>query len=177
MPTTETSVNKVYGPIVLVSLALSAPLFASGENPDASFYKSAAEGGLAEVQLGQLAQDKSITLSVQEFGLMMLTDHSVANEKLRMLAERKNIELPDSPSVGQMAAKTKLEVLSGATFDKSFIKGMLTDHQETIKTFEKEARSGQDPDAKSFAQATLPTLKIHLKKIQAIAAAQGIEAG
>jgi putative membrane protein len=147
----------------------------AAENPDATFYKKAAEGGIAEVQLGKLAQDKSSTASVKEFGAMMVTDHSAANEKLTALAAKKDIKLPTSPSVGQTATKTKLEVLSGATFDKSYIKGMVEDHQEDIKEFQNEAASGHDPDAKAYAVATLPTLKAHLKKIQAIAAAEGVE--
>jgi len=158
-----------------MSLALPVSVFAA-DNPDASFYKKAAEGGLAEVELGKLAQDKSPTQSVKEFGSMMIKDHSAANEKLKAIAEAKSIKLPTSPSVGQMATKTKLEVLTGKTFDKSYIKGMVADHKEDIKEFQKEASSGQDAEAKAYAAATLPTLKAHLKKIEAIAAAEGVDA-
>jgi putative membrane protein len=66
--------------------------------------------------------------------------------------------------------------MTGATFDKSYIKGMMQDHQEDIQEFETEANSGKDPDAKAFAAASLPMLKAHLKKIQAVAAAQGVDA-
>jgi putative membrane protein len=167
--------SKLCVAVIAISLTLPASLLAA-ENPDATFYKKAAEGGMAEVELGKLVQDKSPTSSVKEFGGMMITDHSAANDKLKAIAERKNIKLPTSPSVSQMATKTKLEVLSGTTFDKSYIKGMVKDHQEDIKEFQTEASQGQDPDAKAYAAATLPTLKAHLKKIQAIAAAQGVDA-
>jgi putative membrane protein len=159
-----------------MSLALPVLVFAA-DNPDASFYNKAAEGGMAEVELGKLAQDKSPTQSVKDFGAMMIKDHSAAYEKLKAIAEGKNIKLPTSPSVGQMATKTKLDVLSGKTFDKSYIKGMVADHQEDIKEFQKEVSTGQDADAKAYAAATLPTLRAHLKKIQAIAAAQGVDGG
>ena len=167
--------NKFCCAVVSMSLALPVSVFAA-ENPDESFYKKAAEGGLAEVELGKLAQDKSPTQSVKEFGSMMIKDHSAANEKLKAIAEAKSLKLPTSPSVGQMATKTKLEVLSGKTFDKSYIKGMVADHKEDIKEFQKEASTGQDADAKAYAAATLPTLKAHLKKIEEIAAAQGVDA-
>jgi putative membrane protein len=157
-----------------VCMALPVALFGA-DNPDSSFYKKAAEGGLAEVQMGQLAQDKSSTQSVKDFGAMMMKDHSAANDKLKGIAEGKGIKLPTSPSVVQMASKGKLDVLTGNTFDKSYIKGMVKDHQEDIAEFQKEASNGQDPDAKAFAAATLPTLKMHLKKIQEIAAAQGVK--
>jgi putative membrane protein len=152
------------------ALILPFTVLGADSNPDAAFYKSAAEGGMAEVQLGTLAQQKSSNPSVTEFGAMMVKDHSAANEKLKALAESKNVKLPSSPSMGQMATKTKLEVLSGNTFDKSYIKGMIDDHEEDIKEFKKEAAAGQDPDAKAYAAATLPTLQAHLKKIQSIAA-------
>jgi putative membrane protein len=169
--------NKVTLAIATLAFALPGALVVAADNPDAAFYKKAAEGGLAEVELGKLAQEKSANQSVKDFGAMMVTDHSAANDKLKAIAERKSIKLPTSPSVGQMASKTKLEVLSGNTFDKSYIKGMVKDHQEDIKEFQKEAISGQDADAKAYAAATLPTLKKHLKLIQSIAAAQGVDAG
>jgi putative membrane protein len=167
--------KRMYCAAVAMAFACSASVAMADENPDAAFYKKAAEGGIAEVQLGKLAQDKAPTASVKEFGAMMVTDHSAANDKLKAIASRKGIKLPTSPSVVQMATKTKLEVLSGPAFDKSYIKGMVEDHEEDIKEFQTEAASGRDPDAKAYAVATLPTLQTHLKKIQAIAAAQGVD--
>ena len=164
-------------PLIAVGVCMALPLtLFAADNPDATFYKKAAEGGIAEVEMGQLAQNKSSTQSVKDFGAMMMKDHSAANDKLKAIADGKGIKLPTSPSVMQKASKAKLEVLTGTTFDKSYIKGMVEDHQEDIKEFQKEASSGQDPDAKAFAAATLPTLKAHLKKIQEIAAALGVNA-
>jgi putative membrane protein len=144
--------------------------------PDLPFYRNAAEGGMAEVAMGSLAQQKAHSPSLKEFGAQMVKDHSAANEKLKALAQSKNITLPANPSVEEMAAKAKLQVLSGDAFDKSYIKGMIKDHEEDIAEFKKEATSGQDPDARAFASATLPTLQAHLKKIQSIAADAGISA-
>jgi predicted outer membrane protein len=60
---------------VLAFLILAAPLAAFGAdaNPDASFYKHAAEGGLFEVDAGNLAQQKSSNQAVKDFGAMMIT--------------------------------------------------------------------------------------------------------
>jgi putative membrane protein len=161
----------------LLCMALAFPLAASAADstPDESFYKKAAEGGLAEVELGKLAQEKSSNASVKEFGGMMVMDHSAANEKLKAIAASKKVKLPTTPSVAQMATKTKLQLLSGNTFDESYIKGMIQDHEEDIKEFQKEATSGQDPEAKAYAAATLPTLQTHLKRIQHVAASAGVK--
>lgn len=163
---------------VTLSLALALPVIAFGAapSPDSDFYKNAAEGGIAEVQLGNLAQEKSANPSVKGFGAMMVSDHTAAEQKLQAIAASKNIKLPTSSSVGQTATKAKLEVLSGDSFDKSYITDMIKDHQDDIAMFKKEAALGQDPDAKAYAIATLPTLEKHLKKIESIAAAARISA-
>jgi putative membrane protein len=158
------------------ALMLTLPMIAfAASNPDASFYKNAAEGGIAEVDAGRLAQDKANSQSVKDFGAMMVKDHSAANEKLQALATSKNITLPTTPSVAQMASKTKLDVLSGDTFDKSYVKGQIRAHRQTIALFRQEITSGQDADAKAFATATLPTVRAHLKAITAIATDMGIK--
>lgn len=157
-------------------LMLGLPALAlAASHPDASFYKNAAEGGIAEVEAGQLAQEKGNSQPVKDFGAMMVKDHSAANEKLKALASSKDITLPTSPSVGQMATKTKLNLLSGDTFDKSYVKGQISAHRQTIALFRKEMSSGRDADAKAFATATLPTVRSHLKAITAIAADMGIK--
>jgi putative membrane protein len=157
----------------MLVLLLPCAAFAA-DIPDIAFYRSAAEGGIAEVDMGNLAQQQARSPSVKEFGAMMVKDHSAANEKLKALAESKNITLPANSSVEEIATKAKLKVLSGSSFDKSYIKGMIKDHEEDIAEFKKEAASGQDPDARAFAKATLPTLEAHLKKIQSIAAEAGV---
>jgi len=149
-------------------------VFGADASPDSAFYKNAAEGGISEVELGNLAQTKSNNDSVKEFGAMMVKDHTAVNAKLKTVAASKDISLPTSARMGQMATKAKLEVLSGDAFDKSYIKGMIKDHEEDIAMFKKEAASGQDPDARAFAAAALPTLRAHLKKIKSIAAAAGV---
>lgn len=164
-------------PLILSAL-LVLPAFSvhAADIPDAAFYKQAAEGGIAEVQLGDLARQKSSNYSVKEFGAMMVKDHSAANDKLKAVADSKNITLPTGAGADGRAEKVKLELLSGESFDKSYIKGMIKDHQDDIAVFTKEATSGQDPDAVAYAKATLPTLKEHLNKIQSIAASAGISA-
>src|SRR5277367_5852190 len=105
----ETPMKKLSWTLAGLGMVLPLTLFAA-DNPDAAFYKKAAEGGIAEVQMGRLAQDKSSTPSVKDFGAMMMKDHSAANDKLKAIADGKGIKLPTSPSAMQIASKAKLEV-------------------------------------------------------------------
>ena len=158
-------------PAPLMLIIASAAAFAAA--PDASFYKTLAQGGIAEVEAGKLAQQKGADPKVKDFGAMMVKDHSAANEQLKALAAGKGIDLPGSSSTSQMAAKAKLEVLSGGTFDKSYVEDQVKAHRDTVELLKKEIATGQDPDAKAFAQKVLPTVESHLHAINQIAAAGG----
>ena len=163
--------------LALVGSPLTIYAASSGGSPDASFYKEAAQGGLAEVAQGELAQQKGQSTDVKGFGQKMVQDHSAANDQLGALARTKGIDLPTSPSVGQKAMLEKLKLLSGDRFDESYIEAMVQDHKDDIAAFAKEAQNGQDPEARQFAQSTLPTLKMHLSMIQSIAAKAHLPTG
>ena len=160
---------KLPAPLMLIIASTAA--FAAA--PDASFYKTLAQGGIAEVEAGKLAQQKGDDPKVKDFGAMMVKDHSAANEQLKALAAGKGIDLPGSSSTRQMATKARLEVLSGGTFDKSYVDEQVKAHRDTVELLKKEIATGQDPDAKAFAQKVLPTVESHLHAINQIAAAGG----
>jgi putative membrane protein len=165
--------RKLLAMIALVSPLAAAPLALGADNPDATFYKKAAESGIFEVDAGNQAQQKASMQSVKDFGAMMVKDHTAANNQLKTLAASKNISLPTSASVAQMTKKGELDVLTGDAYDKSYIMSQIKAHHEAIALFKKEIASGQDADAKSFAQQTLPTLQQHLKAARDIATQNG----
>jgi putative membrane protein len=169
----EIPMRKTLALLVLASPLAIAPLAFGADDPDAAFYKKAAEGGIFEVETGNQAEQKSSNQSIKDFASMLVKDHTAAGDELKTLAQSKSVSLPTSASVGQMAEKGKLDVLSGDTYDKSFIETQIKAHRRTIALFDKEAAAGQDEDAKSFAQKTLPTLKKHLKTATSIATQAG----
>jgi putative membrane protein len=156
-------------------LVCLGPLAAyAADTPDKGFYDKLAEGGLAEVSDATLAQQSATDPKLKDFAAMMIKDHSAANDKLSALAATKGVTLPTSASVTEMAAHAKLKLLSGDTFDKSYIKGQVSAHRSTIQLLHKEINTGQDQDAKDFAKSVLPTVQGHLKAINAIAIADGV---
>ncbi|HEY1464469.1 MAG TPA: DUF4142 domain-containing protein [Terriglobales bacterium] len=147
----------------------------STSSSDQMFVKEAAEGGMAEVELGQLALEKGSSDAVKQFGQRMVNDHGQANEKLKALASTKGIQLPAKPGAKDKATKARLSKMSGTSFDRAYMKDMLADHQKDIAAFQKESRSGSDPEIKQFASETLPTLQDHLKQAQGIGTGGGTQ--
>jgi putative membrane protein len=133
---------------------------------DQKFVMEAAKGGMAEVELGKLAQDKASSDQVKNFGKRMVDDHSKANDELQTLAKNKNITLPSDLDPKDKALKDRLSKLSGAQFDRAYMSAMLRDHQKDVSEFKMESSNGKDPDVKAFASKTLPTLEDHLKLAQ-----------
>ena len=133
---------------------------------DKSFIEEAAKGGMAEVQLGQLAAQKGGSEDVKKFGQKMADDHSKANDQLKQLASSKGVGLPTDIDRSAKREHDKLSKMSGADFDREYMKHMVSDHKKDVKDFQKEAKSAKDPDVKSFASSTLPTLEQHLQLAQ-----------
>src|ERR1700739_4430227 len=61
---------------------------------DKKFIEEAGEGGLAEVEFGQLAEQKGQSTDVKQFGQKMVSDHSKVNDQLKQIASQKNVSLP-----------------------------------------------------------------------------------
>jgi putative membrane protein len=135
---------------------------------DQKFMKEAAQGGQAEVELGQLAQQKAQSPDVKAFGQRMVNDHTKANEQLKQVASQKGVTLPSQPDAKDQAEKARLEKMSGAQFDKSYMNYMVSDHKKDVADFQKAAAHASDPDVKNFAQTTLPTLQSHLQEAESI---------
>lgn len=151
----------------LAALSLGAVLFAQNSanrlsNPDSTFATKAAQGGMAEVQMGQLATQNASNADVKTFGQRMVDDHTKANDKLKGILSGKGVTPPSSLDAKDQATYDRLSKLHGAEFDKAYMSDMVRDHRADVAEFEKEANSGSDSDLKNFASQTLPTLKEHL---------------
>lgn len=131
---------------------------------DKAFVTKAAQGGLAEVQLGQLAQQNASDSAVKQFGQRMVDDHGKANDQLKSLAEQKNVTLPTDLDAKDKAVYDRLKGMQGAAFDRAYMNDMVKDHTHDVAQFRHEAQAAKDPDVKNFASQTLPTLQDHLKQ-------------
>jgi putative membrane protein len=149
--------------ILAIAILVAGAVCAQTNRADEAFLKKAAEGGLAEVKFGELAQNSGTSSAVKRFGERMVTDHTRMNEEVQNLAAQKNISLPTSVSVKDEASYKLLQARSGASFDKAYVRDMIKDHKADIAEFEKEANTGSDPDIKTLASKALPTLLEHLR--------------
>jgi putative membrane protein len=145
--------------------ATSASATASGmQRADSGMLRDIAHANLAEIETGKLAMDKAGDAKLKEFARMMVDDHTKALGEVQQLAQSKNVTLPTEPDLKHKAAMTKLKVMSGGMFDKSYIKNAgVGDHVATEKLLKKTQTGAKDADVKALAAKMLPVVQAHLK--------------
>ena len=129
---------------------------------DTEFAVNAADAGLLEVKLGELAQVNASSDQVKAFGKMMVTDHNKANAELMALAQQKNITLPLSLSDKCQRDYDNLAKKTGKDFDDAYTDFMVKDHKNDLREFKEEGEDGKDADLKMWAAGKVAILEHHL---------------
>ena len=137
---------------------------------DVKFVKQEAAAGMAEVKIAQLAVTKAKRSDVRELAGTLVTDHTAVNGELTALAEKKGVELSTVIAPAHAATYQDLEKQSGAKFDKDFLAVIISDHKKCISNFEEASKEAKDADLKSWVDKTIPALKSHLDKAEALSA-------
>lgn len=139
------------------SLAMNGQVGSSGD-----FMVAAAEAGLTEVKLAELALERSNSAKVKEFAQMMLKDHNAANAELMKLAQKKNVSLPSSLCMECKATYDALSKTDGRAFDSTYMQLMVKDHRAVLEKFVFQSDKGGDSVVKKWAAGKIPTLQHHL---------------
>jgi putative membrane protein len=142
------------------SAADTAPGLTAGER---IFAERMAEGGLMEVKLGELAQQKAANQAVKDFGARMVKDHSQANEELKALATAKGVQLPTDLGKDSKAMFTKISSKTGDAFDKDYMQHMLVDHRKDLVMLKIKH---SDADLQAWQNKTLSVVEEHFKIAQ-----------
>lgn len=159
--------NEVRISILTALLALGGVRTAAAVDSPKSFLSDAIEDSRAEVQVCQLALQKSQNPDVKAFAQRLLKDHTALNQRIEAVARAKNVKLPDGTSLTEKATYEKLAHTSD-DFDKDFMDHNVSDHQDDIKKYSEQAQSGKDPEVKALASETVPKLQEHLRLAQAL---------
>ena len=138
---------------------------------DRKFVENTAKGGMTEVEVSRVAQQKAQNAQVKEFAGRMVADHGKANDELKSLAANKGVALPADAEKDARKHADDMNKHSGAKFDHEYMEMMVKDHKKTIKDFEHASKNAKDSDLRAWAAKTLPTLQEHLKMAEAAQAA------
>lgn len=133
---------------------------------DKKFMTMSAQTDMAELQLSNIALQKSSDDKVKTLAQKLIDDHTKSSTAMKQLAQQKGVTLPDQTDPKHLALATKLQGESGEKFDKDFIASNLADHKKVVKAYEAESSKGTDPDVKGFATQFLPPVQQHTQMIE-----------
>lgn len=154
------------------------------------FVKEVAIINTAEVQLGQLAQERAQNRDVKQFAAMMVRDHTQAGNELKQAVSAHGVQMPSGLDAKHESVMKRLRDMRGAEFDREYMKTMVEGHREARDLIQARARgtrnttstagtAGGDPIAQlesavgQWAMKTLPTVEQHLQKAQEISNTMG----
>lgn len=134
---------------------------------DRKFIEDAANSGMFEVQVAQLAAAKATDPQVKSFASMLVDHHTAANNELVKIANARKVELPAAPKRALRRDIEKLGKKEGAEFDREFVREVgIEAHEKDIRMFEKAREDVKDAELKAFVEKTLPVLREHLAHAQ-----------
>jgi putative membrane protein len=158
----------ILGLVCVIAATARADDQDSKMGPDQQFVLKVSAGGMAEVNMGNVAVERGASEEVKKFGRHMVKDHTKANKELADLANKKGLKVATDADAEQQKKMSQLLKLDGPAFDREYMMSQIKDHKEVIALFEKQMREGQDEDLKKWAGETLPRLREHLKMAEEI---------
>jgi putative membrane protein len=158
--------------IAVASLALATAALGQPDADTSKFLADTIRSNLAEVKMGELAQQRGDSDDVRDFGKMLATDHGMGVQKSSALAKTLGVTPPAEPSADAKMTYEALAKVSGKEFDRQFAMHMVMAHEKNIAEYRKQAGAGNSQVA-AFAKETLPTLEKHLQTAQSIGKEHG----
>lgn len=150
----------------------------NGETPqmmkDKMFLRQAAEGNIAEVQLGQLAAQKAASDDVKALGQKMVDEHTALNKDLEPLADSIGVMLPKRMNKEDQAEYDKLKGLSGDEFDTAYLTLMVKNHHKDLREFRLETADTQDSTLRETVMRGQRTIHRHMVDVDQLAKSKGI---
>jgi putative membrane protein len=141
---------------------------------DKIFLRQAAEGGLAEVKLSQLAVDKAGSDDVKAFAQKMIDDHIKLNANLAGIADSMGVKLSQSLDKEHQADYDKLSTLSGSDFDTQYLTLMVKAHHKDLHMFRIEAADAADPTLRDAVISAEKTIHDHTVMVDKLARDKGV---
>jgi putative membrane protein len=138
--------------LALAAVSACVPAFAQSPgqartaHQDTEFLKQANQGSRDEIDLAGIALKKSEDPDVKNFAQKMIDDHTKLLDDMKPFDMQAGLSIPDHDDASTDAEKAKLELLSGKTFDKAYIKEMVDGHHKVLEAFIAEEKSKRAND-------------------------------
>jgi predicted outer membrane protein len=127
------------------------------------FLIEAMQDTMAEIQICELALEKSPNEDVKQFAQQMIDEHGQMGRDMEKLAADKKLKAPREIRPEQEMTVDELSSLDGQNFEQRWIQYNIDVHERDIKVFSHYAGEEPDPEIRKMAENGVKMLRQHLK--------------
>ena len=132
------------------------------------FLSDALRTSLANVRMGELAAQQSADQRVRDYGTKLKRDFTTQVTEIERLLAPLGVPIPTEPSAGAQAHLAALARLSGKEFDMAFVQQLIWTHTDAVESYGGQTQANPDRSVHDFAAASLPMLREHLARAEAL---------
>lgn len=145
------------------AVAAVSPTSAALAKTDEALMMKVAMGGMMQLEASRLAMQKATAADVRAYADAEVAEQTGLKAKLEEIAAAKKVALPNTVDDKTQAMLTKLRGLSGAEFDRTYVREIGVEGHELLdKTMSQVESAGSDPTLKNLASAAHPLVRTHL---------------
>jgi predicted outer membrane protein len=142
---------------------------------DLRFLERGIDQSVTQIEMGELAAEKSSDEALSQLGRQVATDHEQIRQKLVELAQQRGVEVSArTPKETWQETIDQLQRQSGEDFDRAFLDMQLKTGQQLVELYQTQASNSTDTGLASFAITTLVQLQQHFATAQQLGAQHGL---
>ena len=150
-------------PAGAATVTASGQTRAAAAQQDASWAQATAQTDLAEIAIGNLAEQRAQHSATKMMAQVTISDHTKALASLKQVASQAGITLPTAPSTTQQSQAAQLKSVASSQFDATYDSIQIKGHELSISQTRTELADGSSSAVKGNAQAYLPVAEKHLQ--------------
>jgi putative membrane protein len=133
---------------------------------DVRFARRIVEDGFLKAEMGKLAVEKGKSEQVRNIGQGLIDDHGRWNKALTKIAGENKITLPAKMGPKHKAVIDRLAALSGADFDRAFLKELVHYQDSDLTLLRNETTNGTIDPLRKWASRGIPGLERRIEAVR-----------
>ena len=127
---------------------------------DVEFLQTANSANVKQVAMAHTAETGAVNSGIISLATRIASSHRKADQALRLLAERKHVDLPSTANEADNADIAELRTHKrGADFDAQYVHYVAADIDRMIGIYEAARNGSHDADIRGYADKMLPALR------------------
>ena len=142
---------------------------------DAGFVREVNSDNQMQIEMAQLARQRSKNAQVRQFAEKIITDHNRLQNQWNAMASQNGVTLHQGLGPLHKEKITNLKKASDKNFDKAYMVTLIQQYSDETSYWQKEGRASQSSQVRQLVNSGLPTLEQNFNEAKRIGRQLGID--